>query len=363
MSERLAWLEGLLLPVALRASMVQARLTGRPDPPEVTQVLEAHGGLRDRRQWAARVRESARACGAQVLVPTDPDFPRGCLQLRDPPAALFVRGDVAALHDERCVGVVGCRRGTERGRLAAERIGAGLARAGVCVASGLAYGVDGAAHRGCLAAAGRPIAVLGTGVDVVYPAGHLELQEEVARSGCLVSEYEPGAPPRKWQFLARNRLIAAVARALVVVEAGESSGALSTVDFALQLGREVMVVPGPVDCPHAAGCLELLHNGATPVRDAADVLDALGLPLPPPGAGAPLSLDATPRTPEEIAQRLGWTLARTLVALTDLELQGEARRTAGGRYVAPPAGAPSRAGTRSRAASPPRAQAAPRRRS
>lgn len=335
MSERLGWLHGLLLPVKLRAPFVQARLAHDPDPPDVAAALAAAGDAGDRDRWAARVRQQAAQLGACTLTPSDDGYPRDCLHLADPPAALFARGEVALLSHPHAVAVVGTRRGTERGRLTSERIGAGLARAGAPVVSGLAYGVDGAAHRGCLHASGRPIGVLGTGLDVVYPSGHLTLQEEVASAGCLITEYPPGTPPRRFQFLARNRLIAALGRALVVVEAGLDSGALSTVDFALQMGREVLAVPGPVDCPHAAGCLRLLREGATLVRDAIDVLDTLHLDPALAGVQAPLGLDGTPRTAGEIADRLGWTLPRTLAALTELELQGQVRRTAAGRYVAP----------------------------
>jgi DNA processing protein len=332
----LRWIETLLLPHATRRHVVRAWLAGRPEPPAAAAAWRAVGAAAARRRWCQRILDRCGREGWSVLAAADPRYPPGCHHLDDPPAVLFVAGDVALLGSPAAVGVVGARRGTERGRTWATAMGSDLARAGQAVVSGLAQGVDAAAHRGCLAAGGRPIGVLGTGLDTAYPAVHRRLQKDVGKAGVIVTEYAPGAQVRPYHFLARNRILAALGRALVVVEAGVRSGALSTVDFTLQLGRDVLVVPGPVDCPHAAGCLQLLRDGAILVRHAGDVIETLGLPsLAPSRLEAP-GVDATPATGEEIARRLGWSLDRTLVHLSELELEGRVRRMPGGRYVAVP---------------------------
>jgi DNA processing protein len=198
------------------------------------------------------------------------------------------------------------------------------------VISGMARGIDGEAHRGALAAGGITVAVLGCGVDRDYPAGHAELARAIAEAGLLVSEYEPGVEPAPWRFPARNRVIAGLSRAVVVVEARERSGALLTVDFALEQGRDVLAVPGEITSALSAGSNALLRHGAAPVLAAHDVLDAVGVvfarsPRPVPGGDPGRVLDLlrdAPATVDEIARGLGLPVGATTSLLTRLELEG-----------------------------------------
>jgi DNA processing protein len=212
--------------------------------------------------------------------------------------------------------------------LAAEAAGAGAV-----VVSGLARGIDGEAHRGALAAGGTTVAVLGCGVDRDYPAAHGELARAIVDAGGLVvSEYEPGVEPAPWRFPARNRIIAGLARATVVVEARERSGALITADFALEDGREVLAVPGEITSGLSAGTNALLRQGATPVTCAADVLEAVGLepgspadpraPDDPDAEAVVAAIAAGAGTPDELARATGLGAARLAAALSVLELAG-----------------------------------------
>lgn len=211
-----------------------------------------------------------------VLTPDDPRFPASLLQVRPVPGRLFARGDLAVL-EQPMAAVVGSRTPSGYGERLAYRIAFVLARAGVVVVSGLAKGLDGRAHRGALDAGGTTIAVLGCGLDVPYPRTNADLLEAIPRRGLLLTEYEPGAPPEKWYFPARNRIIAALARCLVVVEGKIRGGTSNTVDWTLGLGKTVLAVPGRVDEPEAAGPNLLIANGARPLLSPADVLGELGL--------------------------------------------------------------------------------------
>jgi len=277
-----------------------------------------------------------RAAGIEVVAATDDAFPAPLRDDPEPPAVLFVRGRLDALTARR-VAVVGTRRCTWSGRLVARDLGRDLAAAGVCVLSGLALGIDGEAHQGALDGHGGPVGVVGTGLDVVYPRRHAALWERVASAGALVSEYPLGTTPERWRFPARNRLLAALAEAVVVVESGSRGGSMHTVDAALERDRPVLAVPGPVRSAASAGTNGLLAAGCPPCRDAADVLVALGLTTPHPssspdagdGAAAPapagaedaLVLDALgwePATLDELAERLGVPLGPLAVRLTRL---------------------------------------------
>jgi DNA processing protein len=260
----------------------------------------------------------------------------------DPPPVLWVRGGLSVL-EQTSVAIVGSRSASQYARQVARTLAAGLADAGVVVTSGMARGVDGAAHEGCLAAGGQTLAVFGTGVDVVYPAEHAALAEKIAASGLLVSELPPGTQPLPWHFPRRNRIISGLSRAVVVVEASERSGSLITAKMALEQGREVMAVPGSVLYGRNSGAHALIKDGAMPVETAADILDALGLDRKAPGRGA-----AGPDGPLESAlfeagalgmdiDELGIATERDAATLagdlTRLELDGKAERLAGGRYV------------------------------
>jgi DNA processing protein len=269
------------------------------------------------------------------------------------PARLHVRG--ARMLPELCVepavAVVGARRGSRQGEEFAYTLSRGLALAGVAVISGLALGIDAAAHAGALSASGRTVAVLGCGIDRVYPRQNAVLAATIVAQGAIVSEWGVGIEPAPWRFPVRNRLIAALASVTVVIEATRRSGALITADHALALGREVLAVPGSAWSPLGEGVNALLRAGATPVTSIEDVLDALGLsapgdvrasaiadatPIVPGGAAgrAWRALRAEPSTPDALAVRLGLDgaeLARVLVAL---ELDGLLAAEPDGRLVA-----------------------------
>ena len=263
----------------------------------------------------------------------DPGFPPLLAAIHDPPPALWLRGDAdESVLVSPAVAVVGARSCSSYGRAVARLLGREVAAAGVTVVSGLARGVDGEAHRGALDGGGRTVAVLGCGVDRDYPAAHRELAARIVGAGGLVvSEYEPGVEPAPWRFPARNRIIAGLCAATVVVEARERSGALITADFALDGGREVMAVPGEITSPLSVGVNALLRLGATPVTCAADVLEALGIeppaPVTPTAASAAgelvlTALDDGTATADEIARATGLGAGEVAAALVELELAG-----------------------------------------
>lgn len=206
---------------------------------------------------------------------SQPGYPAPLVTLPDAPAILFARGQWEP-SDALAVAIVGTRHATNYGRQQAERIAYGLARAGVTVISGLARGIDAAAHQGALDAGGRSLAVLGSGLAKLYPPEHVGLAKAIVADGAVISEYRPHAAPRGGMFPQRNRLISGLAMAVLVVEAPDRSGALITARQAGEQGREVLALPGPVNSRTSQGCLQLLRDGATLVRHADDVLEALG---------------------------------------------------------------------------------------
>ena len=261
----------------------------------------------------------------------DASFPRLLAAIHDPPPQLFLRGagDVELLADP-AVAVVGARACSAYGRAVARSLSRDLASAGVVVVSGMARGIDGEAHRGALEAGGRTIAVLGCGIDRDYPAAHAELARRIAEAGLVISEYEPGVEPAPWRFPARNRIIAGLCRATLVVEARERSGALITADFALEEGRDVLAVPGEVTSALSAGTNALLKLGATPATGAEDVLELFGIEPAPPsmralGAIAKAVLERlceSPRSADELVRAIGVEPSAGAAALTELELAG-----------------------------------------
>jgi DNA processing protein len=268
------------------------------------------------------------------IVRGERDYPPLLARIPDPPTSLWLRGDAdTALLAEPAVAIVGARACSGYGRSVARMLAGGVAEAGAVVVSGLARGIDGEAHRGALAVAGRTVAVLGCGVDRDYPAVHAELARGiVAGGGLVVSEYEPGVEPAPWRFPARNRIIAGLAAATVVVEARERSGALITADFALEDGREVLVVPGEITSALSAGANALLRQGATPATSAADILEAIGLEpgragesaVDDPAAAAVLDAIASGKgTADEVARTTGLSAGEVATALTLLELGGK----------------------------------------
>jgi DNA processing protein len=277
--------------------------------------------------------------GLRWLARSDPAFPALLGSVHDPPPGLFLRGAAPAeLLSRPSVAIVGARSCTDYGAHVARTLGRELAAAGAVVISGLARGVDGWAHRGALDARGATVAVLGCGVDRDYPRAHATLAAQVAASGLIVSEYPPGVEPAPWRFPARNRIVAGLAAATVVVEARDRSGALITADFALEEGREVLSVPGEITSALSRGTNALLRLGAGPVTSSEDVLEAIGLAPPDdPGPGAPggvaarvlEALDAGAATADEVVRAAGLDASAAAAALTELELAGLVRGTAG----------------------------------
>jgi DNA processing protein len=245
--------------------------------------------------------------------------------VHDPPVGLFVRGGAPLeLLARPAVAIVGARACSGYGAAVARSLGRELAAAGLVVVSGLARGVDGEAHRGALDAGGSTVAVLGCGVDRDYPAAHAELARRIAGTGLVVSEYAPGVEPAPWRFPARNRIVAGLCAATVVVEARERSGALITADLALEEGREVFAVPGEITSALSAGANGLLKLGAAPLTCAADVLSSYRIEIEEHAAeGSPL-LDLLPASADELVRRTGRPAAEIAAALVELELDGRA---------------------------------------
>ena len=219
--------------------------------------------------------EECRGEGVQVLATHDPAYPRSLAEIPDPPGVLYVRGEIQPT-DALAVAIVGSRHATQYGKDTSHRLASSLARAGMTVVSGLARGIDAAAHRGALEAGGRTIAVLGSGVLCIYPPEHEKLAEEVAAHGAVVSEAPLRSPPRSGSFPQRNRIISGLAMGVIVVEASDRSGALITVRHAMEQNRDVFAVPGRVDSRMSRGCHKLIRDGAKLVEAADDVLEELG---------------------------------------------------------------------------------------
>ena len=246
----------------------------------------------------------------------------------DPPKRLYLRGGAGDDVLERgAVAIVGARACSPYGAQVARRLGRELARAGLVVVSGLARGIDGEAHRGAVEAGGKTVAVLGCGIDRDYPAAHAELARRIRERGLVVSEYEQGVEPAPWRFPARNRIIAGLCGATLVVEARERSGALITADFALEEGRDVLAVPGEITSPLSAGTNALLKLGAAPCTSADDVLELFGLtpdeqsPAVVEGAAKDV-FAALPGAADEVARATGLDARTIAVALAELEVAG-----------------------------------------
>jgi DNA processing protein len=266
------------------------------------------------------------------LLRSDARFPKRLRAIFDPPPSLYLRGaGDPELLDRRAVAVVGARSCSSYGAQVARMLGRELAAAGLLVISGLARGIDGEAHRGALAAGGKTVGVLGCGIDRDYPAVNASLSRRMEEGGLVVSEYEAGVEPAPWRFPARNRIIAGLSEAVVVVEARERSGALITADFALEEGREVFAVPGEITSALSIGTNALLKLGATPLTGVDDVLDALGIERTTQNEDPDVSQAAQkvlvlvrdgPAGPDELTARAALDAGAVSVALTELELAG-----------------------------------------
>ena len=279
------------------------------------------------------------AAGADVrLRRNQPAYPPLLAAIHDPPAQLYVRGSTRGLPPGPTVAIVGARACSAYGAHVAKQLGCELAKAGVVVVSGLARGIDGEAHRGALTGGGPTVAVLGGGLDRIYPSAHSKLARQITQQGALVSEYALGTVPAPWRFPARNRIMAGLSQAVVVVEAGAKSGALITADLALEEGREVLAVPGEITSSLSAGTNALLQQGAAPLTCPQDVLDLLGLDRPQaaePPTLRPLeaalleALAAQPLGADELSRLLDRPIEAVAAALVELELEGRVHEASG----------------------------------
>ena len=293
----------------------------------------------------AAAREAVRSAGLAAICRCEDAYPGRLRDLPDPPAVLHVAGDPGCVGVDDAVAIVGARRSTPYGQTVARDLGRGLSAAGVGVVSGLALGVDSAAHAGSLEGTAAPVAVLAGGADRPYPASKRQLHSAVRAAGAVVSELPPGFGIHRWAFVARNRLIAALAQVVVVVEATERSGSLTTADLGAELGRTVAAVPGRVTCALAAGANALIRDGAMLVRGVRDVLDALAEltgeryetqppagPLLDPDLQALLDAVGAGHSTLPMLATHGLDPRAVLIGLGELEARGLIRRGFGGRY-------------------------------
>jgi len=314
----------------------------------------ARQGILRRVAFDSAMRELARCRrrGVHVLPLTDPRYPALLREIADPPLVLFVLGEPEVLQ-RPALAVVGSRAASPYGRQVAEQYGGALAGVGLVVVSGMALGIDGAAHRGCLGAGGTTVAVLGCGVDVVYPYQHRNLYRQIASTGVLVSEYPLGTRPEGFRFPARNRIISGLSLGVLVVEAAARSGAMITVEFALEQGREVFAIPGRIDSPKSAGTHRIVQQGGKLVTCIEDILEELPRWAVAPGAAegpeAPAGekatstlagdgqivyscLDVYPRDIDTIIRAAGLPAARVAELLLLLELDGLVESLPGNLY-------------------------------
>lgn len=275
----------------------------------------------------------------------EPDYPILLSQIFDPPPLLFYRGKLPGERTD-CISIVGSRRSTSYGERVAFQLAAELSRSGVPVVSGLARGIDGAAHLGVVQNQGITIAVLACGVDIIYPREHEKLAWQILASGAIVSEYPPGSPPEPGRFPARNRVIAGLCRGVVVVEAGERSGALITVDQALEQGRDVYAVPGPITSQMSVGCNRLIQQGAKLITGIKDILEDIDIlvtrkvsefnnlqqAISQEESKVIALLNEEDLSAEELASRMGLTFSQVAVLLTMLEIKNQVRARAGGKF-------------------------------
>ena len=301
---------------------IAARILSDLDSPAVDAALE----------WAA-------ADGHAVLTLADGDYPQPLLETPDPPALLYLHGRRELLA-RPCLAVVGSRNATPQGISNAEQFARVFSAAGLTIVSGLALGIDAAAHRGGLEEAGSTIAVLGTGADILYPQRNRDLGERIAREGLIVSEFALGTPPHGGNFPRRNRVISGLTRGCLVVEAALASGSLITARLAAEQGREVFAIPGSIHSPHAKGCHALIKQGAKLVESAQDLLQELGMKgfAAPPAAADPEAtgllahLGYDPCDIDTLCARSGLTAAAVSAMLLQLELEGKVASLPGGLY-------------------------------
>ncbi len=289
---------------------------------------------------ARRVVERAEELGGVVLLPDDERFPPALRLIEDAPLMLFARGNPDLL-DHPAVAIVGSRNHSRYGTEAGRHFASGLARAGLVVVSGMARGIDAIAHQAALDAGGTSIGVLGNGLGVIYPSANRALYRRMGQAGCLLTEFPPGERPHAGSFPTRNRLISGLVRVVLVVEAAEKSGALRTAGYALNQGKDVLAIPGPITSPVSVGCNQLIQGGAKPALSLRDVLEEYGIQLKGvPGIAFSTGLsDEERRVLEVVGSRevhidrvaagFGRPAADTLAVLTSLEIRGILVQTRG----------------------------------
>jgi DNA processing protein len=292
-----------------------------------------------------QVWERIQSQGIQVLTWEDDAYPRRLKEIEQPPPVLYLRGELKS-EDEWAVAIVGTRRITAYGRQVTEEVAGYLARNGVTVVSGLARGVDAVAHQSALNAGGRTLAVLGSGVDRVYPPENHRLSEQIMLHGALISDYPPGTPPEGSNFPPRNRIISGLALAVIIIEAALDSGAMITASFGVEQGRDVFAVPGNILAPQSKGTNRLIQEGARPLLDPQDVLEALNLtmvteqrtarqvlPGDPTEAQLFQVLGPEPLHVDDIRAQTGMPIEKVSATLALMELKGMIRQVGGMSYV------------------------------
>lgn len=306
----------------------------------IERVIQAREKVDLEKIWEQIARQ-----GIQILTWEDEAYPSRLKEIDQPPPVLYVRGEYLP-EDAFAVALVGTRRVTPYGRQITEEIAAFLAANGMTVISGLARGVDAIAHTAALKAGGRTLGILGSGVDRIYPPEHRALAEQMMERGAIISDYAPGTPPEASNFPPRNRIISGLSLAVVVIEAGETSGALITAEFAAEQGREVFAVPGSILAPQSKGTNKLIQQGALPLLNASDLMQALNLTrvgeqkaarkaLPADAVEAQLLavLGEQPVHVDELRNQTGLPIEKVSATLTLMELKGMVRQVGGMHYV------------------------------
>lgn len=320
-------------PIDMVAAGISPRLAER--------VIQVRNGV-DLDEYMARVERDQ----IRILTWNDAEYPVHLKEIDQPPPVLYLRGELTA-EDAWAVGIVGTRAVTSYGRQVTEELTSVLVHNGVTIVSGLARGVDGVAHSTALKAGGRTLAVLGSGVDKIYPPEHRQMAERIAQHGAVISDYAPGTSPDSANFPPRNRIISGLSMAVVIIEAGDSSGALITAEFAVNQSREVFAVPGMLYAPQSKGTNRLIANGARVLLNPNDVLEALDLtrnverreirraaPADATEAALLSALNLEPVHVDDIRARLGLPIEKISAALTMMELKGMVRQVGGMNYVA-----------------------------
>lgn len=318
----------------LSASVIEAMAVGRQSDVEIALKLIEQNDV-------------------TVVTFNDPAYPERLKLIHDPPPLLYVKGTLCPA-DGNAISIVGTRRATHYGKMAAGRFAGDLARMGVTVVSGLAYGIDAAAHKGALAADGRTIAVLGSGVDVIYPRANAKIYEQIVLSGAVISEFPMGSQPDPGFFPMRNRIVSGLSLGTLVVESPLKSGALITARHALEQGREVFAVPGNIYSPYSEGCHKLIKDGAKLVESVYDIIGEVEHNLvnvklgdleqaePPRGSAATMSADEkkvfnflsmVPTHIDDVGEECGLTASRTASALMTLELKGLVQQLSGKLFI------------------------------